>query len=695
VVRDVERVEHALVAVLVDSSASMSMRDAAGPGPEPLRRHDAARRMLARDGEGLLGGLSRRNRVELFTFDAALRSVLKLPRADEGSNPEAVALPEWEPVGPVTDIAGALRDALTLPDRLAAVILITDGRSTAGADPITAAGRAAERGVPVHVVGIGRAAAPANVAVVSLDAREESVAGQPLAMQATVRSDGYEGRTVRLVLAATELDTGASHEVLARTVNLRGDGSRQAVDLTHVPPAAGRLRYVATVEALDGESLLEDNAATTVVTITERGVQVLLVAGGPSVDYRFLKALLEREPTYEPTVFVHASGIGGLAALPARREDLMPYSAVVLCDPSPEDVRSDWVELLAELVDREGMGLVYVAGPVHSPELLATDVGGRLLDLLPVEVDVAAARGLIGPAGYFTDGHGVELAEDGRGHPVTGPPVGEDLLRFWSGLPPLYWVFPARRLKPGAAALLRWRDLGPFGPAGRGTIVAAAGPYGLGRVFYCGTPETWRWRRRGIEYYETFWLRVLRYCTAGAAGTGRRFTLSTDRTAYGIGDAVTVRARLLDERFRPLKDETVPVRLEREGARLGTLTLTRVGDGLYRGVTYAEQYGRFELVYADAGGREAGTSFQVRRPDVEFLEPGADVQAMQELASATGGRMFGPEEVSELVEAIPDATRVRVEEGPLHAAWDRALLLALLVCALTAEWVLRKAMGLV
>jgi hypothetical protein len=43
---------------------------------------------------------------------------------------------------------------------------------------------------------------------------------------------------------------------------------------------------------------------------------------------------------------------------------------------------------------------------------------------------------------------------------------------------------------------------------------------------------------------------------------------------------------------------------------------------------------------------------------------------------------------------VPDQTRAEVEPGPLEPLWDSPWLLAFLVAALGAEWVLRKRMGL-
>ena len=268
---------------------------------------------------------------------------------------------------------------------------------------------------------------------------------------------------------------------------------------------------------------------------------------------------------------------------------------------------------------------------------------------------------------------------------------------YWRDLPPIYWAFPAGDPKPGATVLVRYADPALRTPTGTAMPLVATQPYGLGRVVYCGSPETWRWRRAGVERYERFWLQAVRHCAGGRLrGGARRITLMPDRASYAVGDAVRVRARILDRQMQPLDADAVTLGIERDGTQLATVQARRVAGepGAYDAVFYPDGFGHFAVSYTAPDGARATESFEVREPEAEFADLRLARPAMEQLAETTGGRYILPDALGSLPAGVPDLSRTVVESGPLRPAWDRLWALALLVCALTGEWVLRKRMGL-
>jgi len=703
VAHDVERDVPGRVVVLVDTSASMSVRDAQLPQelargwadalglPAPQAVAELSRAQIAAGALGhLLPRLAAANQVDVMTFAREAEPLLSVARGSEPSVP--VPLPPA--TGAFTDLAGALQAALDAgPDAqpLAGVVVLTDGRDTSGGDLAAAAEEARRRGVPVYFIGIGSPAMPRDVAVTALTAADRAIVGLPLQVQAFVRADGYEAEEAVIVLDATERGTGRRREVLRRVITLAGDGRRQPVDLTHTPESAGEFTYEARVEPLAGEFRTDNNAATAEVVVADEKIGVLVVAGGPSYDYRFLKALLERDPTFAVTSWLHGS-----AAPPHAREDLLAYDLVLLIDVSPEDITGEWPGVLTELVDSEGLGIVFLAGPTYTPALLA-DAGALPGNLLPVTADASRTRAMIGAPGYHTQSRPVSVDPTGAAHPILGPPAGTDRAAYWQGLPSLYWVLPVESAKPGATVLLRCGEPGPPRRSGEAMPLVAVQPYGLGRVLYCGSPGTWRWRRAGIERYERFWLQAFRYCAGGRLrGGDRRAALMLDRAEFSVGEPVRVRARLLDDALRPLGDEAVVLGIERNGDPMGTIRAGRVPgeEGIFEGVFYPQAFGRFAVVYVAPDGMRFSESFHVRPPQVEFENLRLARPAMERIAETTGGRYVLPGGLSALADSIPDLSRTVVESGPLRPAWDRFHVLILLIGALAAEWVLRKSMGM-
>ena len=173
------------VAVLVDSSASMTLRDEpadeqptepAGEQPADTRSQRAVK--VLGDG-GLLAALSPRHEVSVWRFDADAEPLTVLPKASAAASapPVEASSDAGEPVGDWRDRLTArgyetrLGEALArVLDQepggvLAGVVVLTDGVNNAGIDPAAAVTALATAGVPVHALGIGSDRLPINVRV--------------------------------------------------------------------------------------------------------------------------------------------------------------------------------------------------------------------------------------------------------------------------------------------------------------------------------------------------------------------------------------------------------------------------------------------------------------------------------------------------------------------------------------------------
>ncbi|MBI4605040.1 MAG: hypothetical protein HY721_24015, partial [Planctomycetes bacterium] len=384
--------------------------------------------------------------------------------------------------------------------------------------------------------------------------------------------------------------------------------------------------------------------------------------------------------------------------LPQTPEALRSYDAVVLFDPDQKVLTPAFLEALKGFVLEQGGGLAYVAGEYNARAVFESPALAALRALLPVEG--------IGPAGASGGGaaHGAASAQAASVHAYTRPwrpvltPQGadhpvlrlkdeaEESARAWSALPPLYFNVPARGLKPAASALLE-KD---------GDVVAAAGRAGAGYVVFLGTDETWRWRAAGREVPERFWAALVRYIAAGKriAGTGEA-TLHADRDRYTAGEDVALEASLTDPERKPVVQERVEVAVEtgEDGAvpvRLNLLPLA--GRPGWYGARYRpEAPGHFTAQVA-AGGQfsSAKASFVVAVPSTELSDPSPDLEALEDAARRTGGRIYTLAETGRVPENIGDRSVREVIGRSAATVWDSPALMLLFGALLTVEWILRK-----
>jgi hypothetical protein len=624
-----------------------------------------------------------------------------------------------EPAGEATGLGDAVRSVLaeTASELVAGLVVISDGRSNTGELPVKAAGEAAARGVPVHAVAIGKTHLPKNYAVTGFSGPEVVEPGYPVRLEARIEASGFRGQvtvvlTRQPVAPAGARDSrpaaaGPAVKVEERKLDMKGLHFSTALVFTDTLEKKGAYRYVVTIPEHSEEVERADNARDHRVSVTDDTCRVLLLAGSPTWEFRQVRKFLIRDDGLQVSTYLSSADRGFpqdgdvvIREVPTSAAKLRPYDVVLLLDPDPALFTAEQVQGLAEFVLTQGGGLAYVAGETFSGKFFAAPAMARLRSLLPIE-STGAARG----ATYKTPWR-PRLTRQGAEHPLcrmVDDPA--ENARIWSVIPPLFYLAPARTLKPVATQLLEREP---------GEIVAATQRSGAGYTFFLGTDDLSQWRPlAGAQ--ERFWSGVVRYLALGKRLAGsKEATLLADRDRYAAGDDVVLEASLLDGERQPLSVERVEVAVERvrsgdeaggEGeeeagsapspasVRLNLLP-DRARPGWYVARFRAEEPGRYEARIASAVGpassTEARAAFSVISLSTEWEDPSPDPAALEELAKRTGGAVVDLGDLASIAERIPDRRVSEIIGRSASTIWDSGPLLMVFALALIAEWILRK-----
>ncbi|MCB9850441.1 MAG: VWA domain-containing protein [Phycisphaerales bacterium] len=723
--------------VLVDTSSSMDLQDryrraedlarvravAPDAGEKPVRRSQLVEDLFAQGDHALLRELSANNRVRVFTFSDRPAEVFTLRAQREApvttdkeaksdsalvlnANAVANAPLRFPAQGAVTDIGTAVRRAVDSLGRapIAGVVLLTDGEINRGESVEAIADFARERRIALHVVGVGDPAPPHNVRMAEVMAPDNVFADDPFAIVAQIASEGMAGETVNVELIERRADGDDEGTVVAtKSVTLGTDGSIEPLSFDHRQNAVGRFTYRVHVPVGETESVADDNSKQVTVNIIENKLRVLLVAGSPSWDYRYLSRLLERDRTFQTSCWLQSADVDAVRDgnvvidhLPATAEELFEYDAIILLDPDPFELTADWAELVSDLVTEHGGGLIYEAARQFSASFLRDPATEPVRRILPVTFDNDAELILNQIGHYQQQGYPLVVPPTAAGHPILKLPVGDDQPFNWAGIGAVYWHLPVLREKPVATVLMRHGD--PRMQNAYGAHVLFATQYaGAGRTAFLGFDGTWRWRSQSETIFNKFWVQTIRYLVEGKlAGGNRRGTILTDLDTYQLGAAVQVTARLFDRSFKPLQLPEVTAQYKLDGEPR-ELVLTRNNDrpGWYAGSFVPPRTGSCELTLPipgdDVGEDVARREIQIVRPNLEILKPQLDREGLQLLANASpDGRYYDIDEVAALPAAIPDrheSTTIRSRPVPL---WDDSWVLVVLVALLAAEWSMRK-----
>jgi len=624
------------IAVLVDASRSMSVRDTVGGAA----RLDAARRILRDD--RLLEGLGRIARVDALAFDSAVRP-LDLAKA--------------APAGEASDLAGALAAVAAEKDPvpLAAVVVLTDGCETGAKSAADLPAR-----VPVFPVGLGSVAealaeAP-DIAVAGVRADRRALLNATVEVKIDLRVTRLEGET-----ATVEIRKDG--QALAERAVRLGKGP-QEVSLAFVPREPGLQEFEARVVPHPKEAVPENNSRPFAVQVAAQRLRVFYYEGTPRWEYKFLTRELKADAhvalttvlrTHVDRAYQSGTGTGADELFPSGREGLKRYDCIVLGDVRAQDLTAGQAAALRAFVEEDGGGLVVLA----CRESLAPD-GLAALGLEPLlPVPIGGARVL---EGSFD----VRPTPDGVTHPAT-----TGLVRF----PPLETLFAVGVPKPGAQVLLKAEG----GPSD--LPLAVAQRIGAGRVFFFASDSDWKWVMKhkdagGGELFVRFWGQAIRWASHRDTDPRARapVTIAPDKETYRLGEIVRLRVQgpdLAGIREAEVGGETVP--------------LKRVGDAL-EGAFTPKRPG----VHAVKAG-EAACELLVERPAGEFDRVALQEPLLRKIAAAGGGQYFDAVTARNLPEALKASGAVKMDTVE-YAFAEWWLPFVLVVAALATEWALRKRM---
>ncbi len=736
--------------VLLDDSSSMDLGDRyraaedairvdnlLGPGSvaraaesgQGIRRMDLVTRLIERDEGGFFRDLSNHNRIKVYSFSSVLNLLTTIARADEvtaDSDPiepadETPATADTDPTatdagnfklhlpaqGAATNASRAVRRAIELLGGapLAGVVLLSDGGFNQG-DPIEELARfIQERNVPIHVVGVGDASPPQNVRVTEISAPDNAFKADPIAIIANLTSQGMAGETIRVELYERSESDPADRPVESRTVTLSGDGPMETVQFSRTRDQLGPVTYRVAVPVGPFESVTDDNAKQAVVNVMDDKMRVLLIAGSPSWEYRYLSRLLMRDATFDVSCWLQSAAMNAVRdgntiidQLPSTPEELFVYDAVILIDPDSTEFGPGWSQSLETLITDHGGGLLYAASRKYTQRFMRDPAVEPIVRMLPVNIDPEADL-ILNRIGYYqTRGWPLDVPDETTGHALFRAFDNQmDARAYWSKLQGVYWHYPVLREKPAATVLFRHSN--PQMRNSYGSHVLAATQFmGAGRSAFLAFDSTWRWRGSGEDAFNSFWVPTLRFLVEGKLLGGRkRVMLITEGTTFQLGRAIDVSAHLFDSRFEPLQEDSVTANY-RAGTVQQPVILRRSLDrpGWFEGRFTPSQTGDYEieLTLPAHGTSDAVTATQyveVVRPNIEIANPQMNRAALQMLAerSAAGG-YYEIDEAHSIPAAIPDrheSTTVKSRPIPL---WDNQWTLIGLIGALCMEWAIRK-----
>jgi hypothetical protein len=707
--------------VLIDDSESMGLKDPyadsdlaertvrgmaeAGADNSVERLRQQTRSELARRAVSELAGpLSEDRQLAIYRFAGDLESI------------DGDKLAGLRAAGTTSALGDALKGALAAHrgQPLAGVLVVSDGQSNAGEDVRKVAEQAGRDGVTVHALAVGTEQGPSNARLVDLEISPVVFVRDPTEISVLFESRGLTGHS-GIVTLDQRHDSGAWTELARDEVTFGQDAVLGRLTFKFTPEATGQYDFRARISDAGPELTDSDNALTKTVKVVRQRVRALLIAGSPAPEVQFLRNALLRDTALEFASWLQSAGEGyehighrPIRRLPANLQELSQYDVVILFDPDVQALGANWSEMLQKFVGSAGGGLIFVAGELHSQQLLsggeAAATGGvdrSWLRVLPVVSEPGLYQSTADVRLSSRESWTLELTPEGDSDPIfrfaDQPSHNREVL---ASLPGMFWHCPVTRAKPAATVLAHHGDPRMRNSFGRHVLMATQ-RYGPGRTVFIGFDSTYRWRYLHEEYFDGFWARLIdRVGRSKALGGRYPFTLATDKSTYRPGDRVLLRAdwiqsgddaspasELRGEVEAPSGDP-ISIELEpqpnKEGSLETSFAVDQPGPYLVRVVPTVAATGGEETAL-----RPATLSFRVEPRSQELDKATLDRALLEDMTRAAGGQVVTLADNRR----IPEAFKIKRVERVLEyrdELWDAPVWFGLLVVVLTAEWLLRK-----
>lgn len=725
------------VVMVIDTSASMTLpsRDKSsgvtGAAEEIPSRAAAVQAVLEKS--SLLHALRQKHDVALYTFDETLKEQPLLerfsssatappppPPAAKAGEPFALrpVVPNWseilKPRGTETRLGEALSEIQRKEagDTVSGIVVITDGNSNAGADPLQNSAKGTK---PLFPVGVGSLVRRVNLQLAEMQAPTHVHLGDGFKITGYLIGQGLANQAVEVeLLSREEQDSSQPTSLATRTVTLGSDGVPVPVAFDYVPTTAGKRQFVLKTRPVRSieESQLEDNQKSRWIEAIARKTRVLLLAGGPMRDYQFVRNLLYRDRTIELDVFLQ-TGMQGISQesanlllkFPASREELFNYDVIVAFDPNWQrlvEEQAEAIPQLAEWVFTHAGGLIFVAGDVYTRQLAAPSEAVRtqiqpLQQLCPVE--------LRSQPGEIEDDYstpwplrltraGLEAEFLRLSDSVAGS------ANLWHDFSGIFRCYPTERPKAGATVYSHFSDPRV---ADNPPIFLASQFYGAGRTLYIGSGELWRLRAVDEDAYDRLWVKIVRDAGQGRLlrGTNRGILLLESKR-YPLGATVPVRARVLDTQFKDYVAERVILELvdprgHRQTPPVELLAVPRQ-PGQFAGNFVAALPGEYSLELPIPESKsQARETLSVELPNLEFEREEQNEALLRALVQdrENGSRYLRLEAAADALPGLlPEKNKEKVQFDFPRTLWDRQWVMYFLVALLGLEWLTRKLLKL-
>jgi len=655
------------IAIVLDTSDSMGQSDV----DDRTTRLDKAMTLLTEGESPLLRSLGDKFDVSLYGLSDSLRPL------------EPGDLAHLTAGGNKGDLPAALK---SIGAKNSVAVLFSDGNlrwdGSQGQQPATI------------TVGMGDPEAYRDILITEVNAPALAFRGREVVIDVTVKSYGYAGMSLPVLLQ----DSGKL--LAAKDMRLQTDPAESTTSLAFVPDELGRKDLTISIPRQVGENIFSNNQINLTINVVRDKIRILMVSGTPSMNYRFMRIALKSDPSIDLLSFVILRTPSDILNVPPQEQSLIPFpvETLFLKELNTFDLlifdnfnyslflSPDCLESIRRFVENGG-GFALIGGPnLYNERRDHLSPLGEILPFRFVEEEFYRRESPVG----------LRLTKAGTEHPLMQADDelsgdANSLFQFWQQLPPLDGINLVE-VKGSANVLLESAD-------GIAWPILVVTDYRKGRVAALVSDYAWKWYMgmvasgKGNRFYLRLVHRMVRWLTKDPGLDPVQMILP--EMTVSAGQEIDVRIRYHGQDPSRRSDASVSFSVfNPQGVKIPAQLKPTAQPGEHL-VSFNPSKGGIYRIRVETPSGNLEESMVVAGP-LESLDSAPDHDQLKKIAASTGGKYLAPGDdlVREIEEHARKAEKKFIEEKHLPI-WASPFVMATLLALLSSEWYFRRRWGLI
>ncbi len=553
---------------------------------------------------------------------------------------------------------------------ISSALVVSDGILNDGVNPVYSAEKLP---FPIYSIGIGDTTSRKDIAIKNVLFNEYIYLETPTVISASILNNSYQNKNVTASLYEGE-------KLIKQTAVTLSESGNNNIEFEYTSVSPGEKKMSIRVSAFEDEVTTENNRSIFFINVLNNKLKILLIAGAPSSDLKFIKNSLAEDENLEINTITQISADKFLESdnfeLKIKQSDIL----FLIGFPSG-NTRNELINQVRHSINVEQKPFFFLLSPVTSLaklNLLAKELpftfsqnSSSILEVQPSIVDI--------------------------NHPLLNH-NSSDIFKDWNNLPPVPFYNTNLAAKAGTKliALATVRNIPLEAPLlltqrlGRRSCIALL------------SGDIWRWKLQTAakenDLFDSFisasvkWLNVRE--------DQKQFSVTTDKRLYTLREPVSFSAQVYDESFNPLNNAQVNVELQSDDEKF-EITLNSLGSGRYTGTFETNKPGDYQFsAEAKLDDQNIGTDngkFSIGDIEIEKINPQADFNFLRSLSIASGGDFATIDNYSSIIEDLNSNYKKNNFSNIFSVEYnllgdERILFLIILLFGI--EWFIRKKSGM-